>query len=127
MKELINKLRQETGCGLIDCKKAIDYSSNNYLLAIAYLKAKTFAVNTPNLTFDERVQMFYDNMDRLNYLKKRYETEDLEILKCRVPFNFEDSIYNSLSDEEYISMIDNIETGENEAIYAILKDRGIIK
>lgn len=64
MKELINKLRQETGCGLIDCKKAINYSNNNYLLAVAYLKAKTLAVNTPKLNFDERVQLFYKNMDR---------------------------------------------------------------
>lgn len=59
MKELINKLRKETGCSLIDCKKAIDYADNNYLLAVAYIKAKTLAVNTPKLTFDERVQMFY--------------------------------------------------------------------
>lgn len=66
-------------------------------------------------------------MNRLKYLMKRYETEDLEILKCRVPFNFEDSAYNELSDEEYICKIDNIEAEENEAIYSILKDRGIVE
>lgn len=66
-------------------------------------------------------------MDRLKYLMKRYETEDLEVLKCRVPFDYEDSTYNSLSDKQYINMIDNIEDEEDKAIYSILKDRGIVE
>lgn len=66
-------------------------------------------------------------MDRLKYLMKRYNTEDLEVLRCRVPFNFEDSAYDSLSDDDYINMIDNIEDEEDKAIYSLLKDRGIVE
>lgn len=65
-------------------------------------------------------------MDRLKYLMDRYETDDLEILDCRVPFNYRDEKYESLSDEEYISMIDRIEEIEDEDVYKVLKERGVI-
>ena len=54
----IAKLQEVTGCGKMQCKKALDYSKGNIDLAVAYLKAKNLAVATPNLTFDERVQRF---------------------------------------------------------------------
>ena len=57
-KQLIQKLREKTGCGLIDCKKALEYGDGDFAIAIAYLKAKGFAVTTPGLTFDERVKYF---------------------------------------------------------------------
>lgn len=57
-KQLIQKLREKTGCGLIDCKKALEYGDGDFAIAIAYLKAKGFAVATPGLTFDERVKYF---------------------------------------------------------------------
>lgn len=66
-------------------------------------------------------------MDRLKYLMDRYNTNDIEILNCRVPFNYEDSKYDSLSDEEYIAMIDKIEELEDEDIYRLLKDRGFVE
>lgn len=57
-KQLIQKLREETGCGLMECKKALEYGNGDFAIAIAYLKAKGFAVATPGLTFDERVKLF---------------------------------------------------------------------
>lgn len=65
-------------------------------------------------------------MDRLKYLMERYETDDLEILECRVPFDYTDEKYNDLTDDEYIAMIDRIEEIEHEDIYRILKERGAI-
>lgn len=65
-------------------------------------------------------------MDRLKYLMERYETDDLEILDCRVPFDYKDSKYDDLTDNEYIAMIDRIEEIENEDIYRVLKERGAI-
>ena len=52
-------LREKTGVGLLECKNAALYSNGDMDLAIAYLKAKTLAVATPKLSFDERVQQFY--------------------------------------------------------------------
>lgn len=65
-------------------------------------------------------------MDKLKYLMERYETDDLEILDCRVPFNYKDEKYEELTDEEYISMIDRIEEIEHEDIYRVLKERNFI-
>ena len=65
-------------------------------------------------------------MDRIKYLMERYETEDLDVLDCRVPFNYKSEKYSSLTDEEYITMIDKIEEIEDREIYEILKERGII-
>lgn len=65
-------------------------------------------------------------MDRIKYLMERYETEDLDVLDCRVPFNYKSEKYSSLTDEEYITMIDEIEEIEDREVYEILKERGII-
>ena len=54
-------LRYSTGCGLASCKKALEYSMGDFDMSIAYLQAKSFAVATPTLSFDERVKNFYDN------------------------------------------------------------------
>lgn len=54
----IKKLREHTGCSMMQCKSALEYSKGDLSLSIAYLKALTIAVATPNLTFDERVQFF---------------------------------------------------------------------
>lgn len=57
----VRKLRNKTGVGLRLCKLALNYSEGNEKIAIAYIKAKTIAVATPKLTFDERVQLFLEN------------------------------------------------------------------
>jgi len=57
----IQELREQTGCGMMMCKQAFDYAKGDDRRAIAYLKAKTYAVSTPKLTFDERVKLFFDN------------------------------------------------------------------
>jgi translation elongation factor EF-Ts len=54
----IKKLRGETGIGLGLCSEAYDYANCDHDVAIAYLKAKTLAVATPGMSFDERVQWF---------------------------------------------------------------------
>ena len=56
--EKIKQLSIETGMGLHNCAKAYNYADGDHGLAIAYLKAKTLAVATPGLSFDERVQRF---------------------------------------------------------------------
>ena len=61
LKLRILKLRDETGVGLRLCKEAIDYANGDYELEKAYIKAKTLAVATPKLTFDERVMLFKDD------------------------------------------------------------------
>lgn len=65
-------------------------------------------------------------MDRMLYLMERYETDDISILNCRVPFDYKDTRYDRLEDEEYIAMIDRLEDIENEDIYRVLKERGNI-
>ncbi|MBU2703605.1 translation elongation factor EF-Ts [Sporomusaceae bacterium BoRhaA] len=57
--EMIRALRNKVGSGMMDCKKALEYSKGDFDLAIAYLEAKSLAVATPRATFDERVKMFY--------------------------------------------------------------------
>lgn len=54
----VKELREKTGVGLMLCKQAIDYAKGNEATAIAYIRAKTLAVATPKLTFDERVELF---------------------------------------------------------------------
>lgn len=62
-------------------------------------------------------------MNRIKYLMERYETDDLKVLDCRVPFNYKDEKYNNLTNEEFIAMIDKIEEIEHESIYKVLKER----
>jgi translation elongation factor EF-Ts len=55
------ELRNVSHCPLAMCKKAIEYAEEHNgddYMAIAYLKAKTLAVATPGLSFDERVRRF---------------------------------------------------------------------
>jgi hypothetical protein len=54
----IKRLNYITCAGMGMCKKALEYSNGDHETAIAYIKAKTLAVSTPKLTFDERVQYF---------------------------------------------------------------------
>jgi len=63
MKDDAILLRNSTGCGLQECHKALIYSNNNYELAVAYLKAKSYAVVIKDkdgnpISFDERVKKF---------------------------------------------------------------------
>ncbi|XZH78889.1 hypothetical protein ACSW8S_18640 (plasmid) [Clostridium perfringens] len=46
------------GCSLHDSKEALKYADGNEEIVLAYLKAKTLAVATPNLSLDERAQSF---------------------------------------------------------------------
>ena len=62
-------------------------------------------------------------MDRLQYLKNRYDTDDIEILKCRAPFDFEDKKYDILPDMRYIDFINTIEEREDREVYIAIKDR----
>ena len=59
----IKELSKETGMGLHNCVKAYNYANGNHDIAIAYLKAKTMAVATPGLSFDERVQRFLERKE----------------------------------------------------------------
>lgn len=61
--EQIKQLSAETGIGLHNCTKAYNYANGDHDLAIAYLKAKTLAVATPGLSFDERVQRFLEKKE----------------------------------------------------------------
>lgn len=57
----VHELRELSGCSILLCKEAIEYSNGNRELAIAYIKAKTIAVSTGKMTFDERVKSFINN------------------------------------------------------------------
>ena len=55
----VNRLHNETGCGLLECRKAIEYAkSHDGCTPLGYLKAKGIAVATPRYTFEERVRWF---------------------------------------------------------------------
>ncbi len=58
----VTELRMLTGASIYECIKAVEYGGDDGLLAVAYLKAKSFAVSTPNMSFEDRVQMFYRGM-----------------------------------------------------------------
>ena len=59
-KDIIS-LREKTGMSVKECYNALTYGKGDVDMAIAYLKARSLAVATPKLTFDERVLMFYSN------------------------------------------------------------------
>lgn len=54
----VKELRNLTGCSMLLCKQALEYSNEDQELAIAYIRAKSYAVATKGLTFDERVKRF---------------------------------------------------------------------
>ncbi len=57
--EQILDLRNQTGCSLMACKKAINYAADHDCCTpLGYLKAKGIAVATRNMTFEERVRHF---------------------------------------------------------------------
>ena len=61
-KVLVQNLVRETGCGYHLGFKALDfvkkYNTDNDITMLGYVKAKTLAVATPNLSFLERVKEF---------------------------------------------------------------------
>lgn len=61
--QMAKELSVETGMGLRNCAKAYDYANGDHDIAVAYLKAKTLAVATPGLSFDERVQRFLEKKE----------------------------------------------------------------
>ena len=61
--DAVKQLSAETGMGMHNCARAYDYANGNHDIAIAYLKAKTLAVATPGLSFDERVQRFLERKE----------------------------------------------------------------
>lgn len=60
--ETVLELRNKTGSGMMECKRALEYARDHHdeRLAMAYLRARTLAVATPGLTFDERVLSFLE-------------------------------------------------------------------
>ena len=57
--EKIQTLRNQTGMSLTLCKRAILYTKNHKgCTALGYLKARSIAIATPNMTFEERVRRF---------------------------------------------------------------------
>jgi len=71
MTEFISLLKASTGFSLSMCRDAIVFATTYSLdisgcdstdldVALAYLKAKTLAVATVGLTFNERVKHFYE-------------------------------------------------------------------
>lgn len=59
--EKIQILRNQTGMSLTLCKRAILYAKNHKgCTALGYLKARSIAIATPNMTFEERVRKFSD-------------------------------------------------------------------
>lgn len=59
MIEKVKILREKTGMSLTLCKRAILYAKNHKgCTALGYLKARSIAIATPNMTFEERVRKF---------------------------------------------------------------------
>jgi len=59
MIEKVKALSNQTGVSLILCKRAILYAKNHKgCTALGYLKARSIAIATPNMTFEERVRRF---------------------------------------------------------------------
>ena len=56
--QVVKQIRDATGVGLRLCVDAYDYAAGDLPTAIAYVRAKTSAVATPGLSFDQRVQQF---------------------------------------------------------------------
>ena len=53
------RLRRITGAGLMACRNAILYAQEHEACTPeGYFKAKTLAVSTPNISFEQRVRMF---------------------------------------------------------------------
>lgn len=52
--------RKKYGVSLYHAKCAIKYAKGDEKIAVAFIKAKTIAVTTPGLSFDERVRSFLD-------------------------------------------------------------------
>lgn len=60
--EKVQILRNQTGASLMLCKRAILYSEKHKgCTALGYLKARSIAIATPNMTFEERVRFFSKN------------------------------------------------------------------
>lgn len=76
--EKAKALSAETGIGLRNCAKAYDYANGDHDIAIAYLKAKTLAVATPGLSFDERVQRFLEKREEDNKMTHKVKPTKLE-------------------------------------------------
>jgi len=57
--EKVQILRNQISASLMLCKRAILYSENHKgCTALGYLKARSIAIATPNMTFEERVRRF---------------------------------------------------------------------
>lgn len=100
--ETIKMLHEKTGVAISICSEALEYANGNQELAIAYTKAKTLAVATPNMTFDERIKSFLQEeesklfVDSLFYFGIHNHTEysNLRLVDCNIKVR--DLIYKAV-------------------------------
>lgn len=100
--ETIKILHEKTGVAFDMCAKALEYANGNQEVAIAYIKAKTLAVATPNLTFEERVKSFLQEgksnsfTDNLFYFGNHNHSENsnLRLIDCNI--KVKDLIYKAV-------------------------------
>ena len=60
------RLRRITGAGLMACRNAILYAQEHEACTPeGYLKAKTLAVSTPNISFEQRVRLFSNEVNEI--------------------------------------------------------------
>ena len=75
MHELVPILRQRTGCGMMDAKKALKACKGNLELALWYLDNVGLAiVQVPS--FEEKLEMKLEQLSQINLLAKVLEPSD---------------------------------------------------
>ncbi len=103
--ELIKKLRDTTGSGIVDCKKALSENNNDIDAAVKWLREKGIlkAQKKQNRETNEGVVCFYNNSSNTNFAVCKIKCETDFVAKNNDFLNFAEALSKTIHQNNYIN------------------------
>ena len=104
--ELIKKLRDSTGSGIVDCKKALSENNNDIEAAIKWLREKGIlkAQKKQDRETNEGVVSFYNNSSNTDFTVCKIKCETDFVAKNNDLLNFAESLSKAIHENKNLNM-----------------------
>ena len=104
--ELIKKLRDTTGSGIVDCKKALSENNNNIDASVKWLREKGIlkAQKKQDRETNEGVVSFYNNLSNTDFTVCKIKCETDFVAKNNDFLNFAESLSKAIHENKNLNM-----------------------
>lgn len=93
MKELIFKLRKDTGAGILDCQKALKYTNGNFELA------KQKLTENMNIKIQDKTEREVNEGIIVSYIHSNKKLGSLVTIKCETDFVAKNQLFIQFSND----------------------------